>query len=217
MTQYTYSREQDQRHRQTPVYDHADEIPLERDIGHQYRARQARFDTGDREYGQSHGQSHGTSGLGALALAIGAGAALTWFATRSGSGEQRGSDQRNARYRQDLPRDETDELIASNKVEGTAVYDRSGEKIGTVHNFMVGKRSGRVAYAVVSFGGMLGLGENYHAVPWNALTYSEKQGGYVVPGDKERLRNAPSYQAGQDPFSTPAYSRQVSDYWLVVG
>jgi len=51
--------------------------------------------------------------------------------------------------------DETDELIASNKVEGTAVYNRQGERLGTVYNFMVGKRSGQVAYAVMSFGGLL--------------------------------------------------------------
>src|SRR4051812_28383392 len=55
--------------------------------------------------------------------------------------------------------DETGELIASNKVEGTAVYNRQGEHLGTVYNFMVGKRSGQVAYAVMSFGGLLGMGD----------------------------------------------------------
>ena len=70
--------------------------------------------------------------------------------------------------------------------------------------------------SVISFGGFLGMGGGYHALPWNTLTYNEKQGGYVVPADKERLRDAPSYQAGEDPFSNPAYSRQVSDYWLVL-
>jgi len=151
-----------------------------------------------------------------LAVALGAGALLTWLATRSGSQQQTGWTHSEGRYRQEVPRDETDELIASDKVEGTAVYDRNGEKIGTVHNFMVGKRTGRVAYAVISFGGFLGMGGGYHALPWNTLTYNEKQGGYVVPADKERLRDAPTYQAGEDPFSNPAYSRQVSDYWLVL-
>ncbi len=109
--------------------------------------------------------------------------------------------------------EETGDLIASNKVEGTAVYNRQGEKLGSVYNFMVGKRSGKVAYAVMSFGGFLGLGESYHPLPWEALTYDTAQGGYVVDLDKERLSNAPSYGAGEDPFSDPAYGRRVSDYY----
>ena len=57
--------------------------------------------------------------------------------------------------------DETDRLIASNKVEGTAVYDREGNKLGSVYNFMVDKRSGKAEYAVMSFGGFLGMGDDY--------------------------------------------------------
>ena len=109
--------------------------------------------------------------------------------------------------------DETGELIASNKVEGTPVYNRQGEKLGSVYNFMVGKRSGKVAYAVMSFGGFLGIGESYHPLPWEALTYDTHQGGYVVDLDKDRLTNAPSYGAGQDPFGDPGYGRRVSDYY----
>ena len=109
--------------------------------------------------------------------------------------------------------DETDELIASGKVEGTAVYNRHGERLGTVHNFMVGKRSGKVAYAVMSFGGFLGLGERYHPLPWDVLTYDTGRGGYVVDLDRERLTQAPSYQAGEDPFSDPGYGRRVVEYY----
>jgi PRC-barrel domain protein len=76
--------------------------------------------------------------------------------------------------------DETDELIASNKVEGTAVYNQQGERIGTLHHFMVGKHSGQVAYAVMSFGGLFGLGENYYPLPWNELTFDTNRGGYVI-------------------------------------
>ena len=109
--------------------------------------------------------------------------------------------------------DETGDLIASDKVEGTAVYNRQGEKLGSVHNFMVGKRSGRVAYAVLSFGGLLGMGQSFHALPWNALTYDTNRGGYVVDLDKDRLSRAPSHQAGEDPFSDAGYRRRVTDYW----
>jgi hypothetical protein len=110
--------------------------------------------------------------------------------------------------------DETGDLIASNKVEGTAVYNRQGERLGTVYNFMVNKRSGQVAYAVMSFGGFLGIGESYHPLPWSALTYDPSQGGYVVDVSKERLEGAPSYTSSDVPdWSDPAYGRRVSDYW----
>ena len=61
----------------------------------------------------------------------------------------------------DVEADETSRLIASNKVEGTAVYNRQGERLGSVYNFMVDKMSGQVAYAVISFGGFLGIGDSY--------------------------------------------------------
>lgn len=69
-----------------------------------------------------------------------------------------------------IERDETSDLIASNRVEGAAVYNRQGERLGTVSHFMVGKRSGRVEYAVMSFGGLFGLGESHHPLPWDVLT-----------------------------------------------
>jgi len=110
--------------------------------------------------------------------------------------------------------DETRDLIASNKVEGTAVYNRQGERLGEVYNFMVNKRSGQVAYAVLSFGGLLGMGGTYYPLPWNALTYDTNQGGYVVDIDKDRLSNAPSYRSGEDPFSSDAgYGSRLRSYW----
>jgi len=112
-----------------------------------------------------------------------------------------------------VEKDETTDLIASNKVEGTAVYNRQGDKLGEVYNFMVGKRSGQVAYAIMSFGGFLGIGQKYHPLPWNALTYDTGKKGYVVDADKERLMGAPSYAAGEEPFAQPDYGRQVRDYW----
>jgi hypothetical protein len=95
--------------------------------------------------------------------------------------------------------DETDRLIASNKVEGTAVYNRKGERLGEVYNFMVDKRSGQVAYAVMSFGGFLGMGQSHHPLPWKVLTYDTGLGGYVVDLDRDRLQNAPSYVASETP------------------
>jgi hypothetical protein len=112
-----------------------------------------------------------------------------------------------------VEKDETTDLIASSKVEGTPVYNRQGETLGEVYNFMVGKRSGQVAYAVMSFGGFLGIGQKYHALPWNVLTYDTSKKGYVIDADRDRLMNAPNYSAGEDPFSTSEYGQQVRNYW----
>ena len=78
---------------------------------------------------------------------------------------------------------------------------------------MVDKRSGQVAYAVMSFGGFLGIGDSYHPLPWKSLTYDTNLGGYMVDLDKSRLENAPSYRAGEDPWGNRDYGRSVYDYY----
>jgi hypothetical protein len=76
--------------------------------------------------------------------------------------------------------DETTSLISASKVTGTNVYNPAGEHLGTVYDVMLDKRSGKIAYAVRSFGGFLGMGERYHPLPWATLKYDTRQGGYVV-------------------------------------
>ena len=111
---------------------------------------------------------------------------------------------------------ETSRLIASDKVEGTAVYNRKGERLGTVHNFMVDKRSGQVAYAVMSFGGFLGIGEEYHPLPWKILTYDTNQGGYVVDLDRDRLEKAPRFSRASEPnWSDRKYGTDLATYYGV--
>jgi sporulation protein YlmC with PRC-barrel domain len=110
--------------------------------------------------------------------------------------------------------DETNRLIASDKVEGTAVYNRQGERLGSVYNFMVDKRSGQVEYAVMSFGGFLGLGDSYHPLPWKSLTYNRELGGYVVDLDKDRLMSAPTYEQASGPdWDDPTYGRRIDEYY----
>jgi hypothetical protein len=115
----------------------------------------------------------------------------------------------------DVATDETGDLIASNKVEGTEVYNRQGEHLGEVYNFMVDKRSGQVRYAVMSFGGFLGMGQSYHPLPVAALTYDMSQGGYVVDLDKSKLEGAPSYRSGEEPSYDRAYGERVHGYYGV--
>ncbi len=112
--------------------------------------------------------------------------------------------------------DETDRLIASDKVEGTAVYNPAGERLGEVDHFMVDKYSGRVAYAVMSFGGFLGIGQNYHPLPWKVLTYDTGMGGYVVDLDEETLKGAPSFARDELPdWSSPDWGSRIHDYYRV--
>jgi hypothetical protein len=114
--------------------------------------------------------------------------------------------------------DETADLIASNKVEGTAVYSPGGERLGSVYNFMVHKRSGQVAYAVMSFGGFLGMGSSYHPLPWKQLTYDTRLGGYVVTLSKAQLEAAPAYSESElDVWDDPVYSRRIDDYYGGLG
>ena len=115
----------------------------------------------------------------------------------------------------DIATDETDRLIASNKVEGTAVYNRDGEKLGSIYNFMVDKWSGKVEYAVLQFGGLFGLGSDYYPLPWDMLTYDTSQGGYAVSLDKAMLEKAPRYAEDAQPRFDRDYGREVYGYYGV--
>lgn len=114
----------------------------------------------------------------------------------------------------ELAIEETNRLIASDRVDGTTVYDRKGEKLGSIRNFMVDKRSGKAEYAVLQFGGFLGIGSDHYPIPWDMLDYDPEQGGYVVDIDKSRLDDAPHY--GQtEPTYDHGYGREVYGYWGV--
>lgn len=89
-------------------------------------------------------------------------------------------------------------LIESDRVEGTKVFDPTGKKIGTIKRLMIDKLTGRVVYAVMSFGGFLGLGENQYTIPWSKLTYDERLGGYRTDITEEQLRQAPEFSRNRE-------------------
>jgi sporulation protein YlmC with PRC-barrel domain len=107
---------------------------------------------------------------------------------------------------------ETQRLIASDKVEGTRVYNTQGERLGSIRNFMVNKTSGRVEYAVLEFGGVLGIGSEFYPLPWDLLTYDEKLGGYAIAIEKDKLEGAPRYR-DRDPLWDEIYGQQVYGYY----
>src|SRR5215217_3564550 len=111
---------------------------------------------------------------------------------------------------------ETPSLIASDKVEGTNVYRSTGEKVGSIVRLMIDKRSGKVAYAVMSFGGFMGIGEDYYPLPWSLLRYNEGLDGYEVNISEEQLRSGPKY--GRDEtwnWSDRSRSQTLHDFYRV--
>jgi hypothetical protein len=117
-------------------------------------------------------------------------------------------------YRDSVAAEETVELISADKVEGTSVYNLVGENLGSIYRVMIDKRSGQVVYAVMSFGGFLGMGERYHPLPWSMLTYEPSQGGYVVDLDRDQLEGAPTYGVDETPdWADPTWGRSLHDYY----
>ena len=78
---------------------------------------------------------------------------------------------------------------------------------------MVDKVTGQIAYAVLSFGGFLKLGQSYHPLPWSSLTYNMDRGGYVVDVDRGTLEGSPSYRIDDAPEFDDAYGKRISTYY----
>lgn len=108
---------------------------------------------------------------------------------------------------------ETVSLIASDKVEGTAVYGTDEKKIGKLERVMIDKLSGKVAYAVLSFGGFMGMGEDFYPMPWSTLKYDTNLGGYRANLTKDQLDKAPKYSKSSDWNWNRDNDRRVHDYY----
>ena len=109
---------------------------------------------------------------------------------------------------------ETGNLIGSDKVEGTAVYGADSKKIGSIQRVMIDKLSGKVSYAVLSFGGFLGIGDDHYPLPWQSLRYDTNLGGYVAGVTEDKLKGAPKY-ANENSWnwSEPSRSKSIDDYY----
>jgi hypothetical protein len=108
---------------------------------------------------------------------------------------------------------ETTGLIGSDKVEGTYVYDAKGEHIGSIERVMIDKRSGHVAYAVLSFGGFLGIGSDYYPIPWASLSYDTSLGGYRTKLTEPQLKGAPKYTGTNWDWDDRERGRKVYEYY----
>jgi sporulation protein YlmC with PRC-barrel domain len=104
-------------------------------------------------------------------------------------------------------------VISSEKVEGTKVYNPAGEKLGSIDDLMIDQHSGQVRYAVLEFGGFLGMGTDRYPIPWSMLKYDAGKSGYIVPLDKARLEKAPKYTDERVPTYDTEYGERVNSYY----
>ena len=111
------------------------------------------------------------------------------------------------------PKDTHGHAIAASQVNGTNVYNTAGEKLGSVYDVILDKASGKAEYAIMSFGGFLGIGDKYHPLPWKQLTYDTVQGGYVVNLDRNRLEGAPVYAADEMAAWDDLRGRDIDSYY----
>jgi len=106
-------------------------------------------------------------------------------------------------------------LISAGKVQGTPVFNDAGERLGHIDDIMLHKVSGQVAFAILSFGGVLGLGEKFTPLPWSVLTYDTDKGGYLVPLGREQLQNAPSFNRDELTNDDNGWGARVNEYYQV--
>jgi sporulation protein YlmC with PRC-barrel domain len=107
-------------------------------------------------------------------------------------------------------------LMGAGTLIGDDVCNASGENLGDIKEIMLDTQSGRVAYAVLSFGGFLGLGEKLFAVPWDALVLDTENKGFVLNVSKEQLKAAPGFDKGDWPDMTdPLWIKTIDSYYQV--
>ena len=106
-------------------------------------------------------------------------------------------------------------MISSADVKSVVIYDMEGNKIGTIDHLMIGKRDGRIRYAVISFGGVMGLGHSHYPIPWNAFGYNIARGGYETRITEQQMHDAPAFS--DDSWSSPDWERRLHTHYGVDG
>lgn len=148
---------------------------------------------------QSKGLGIGAAALGAAALG----------AAAFGASKMIKNKDTSATTKLPLDNDENMRLISSAKVEGTKVLDRDGTSVGTIQSVMIDKYSGRVAYAILSFGGTFGFGATLFPLPWASLDYDIDKDGYVLALTKDQLAQAPKFEARDTPEFDAGYRQRI--------
>ncbi|WP_058533871.1 PRC-barrel domain-containing protein [Legionella saoudiensis] len=105
-------------------------------------------------------------------------------------------------------------IVKTEEVVGVSVENNEGEDLGKIESLMLDKLSGKVVYVVLSFGGFLGMGDKYFAMPWHVFSYDPDREKFVIGVDKERLKNSPGFDKDNWPdMSTPEWSATIDEYY----
>lgn len=104
-------------------------------------------------------------------------------------------------------------MIESDRVEGTAVFDRKHEQIGTIKRLLIEKVSGRVSFVDVTFGGFLGIGSHHVTIPWDKLAYDKELEGYRTDITERQVRSAASRYGDKGGLPDPRRQQELREYW----
>ena len=108
----------------------------------------------------------------------------------------------------------THHLLSSSSISGDSVKNREGEDLGSIEDLMVNLSSGKVEYAVLSFGGFLGMGDKYFAIPFNQLQVDRENKHMILNVDKDRLKDAPGFDKDKWPnFSDASFRESVNAHY----
>ncbi|MEO8170121.1 MAG: PRC-barrel domain-containing protein [Oxalobacteraceae bacterium] len=117
-------------------------------------------------------------------------------------------------YKNDASEGPGPELMGADTLIGNDVYNHKDEDLGDIKEIMLDIRSGRISYAVLSFGGFLGMGEKLFAVPWNALTLDTVNKRFILQVEKERLKDAPGFDTDDWPdMASPEWTSEIHTYY----
>jgi len=106
------------------------------------------------------------------------------------------------------------EIMAADTLEGDSVVNRQGETLGEIKHIMIDVPRGRVAYAVLSFGGLLGIGDKLFAIPWSAFTLDAGNHNFILDVSKQRLEDAPGFDKDHWPaMADERWAREVHSYY----
>lgn len=115
----------------------------------------------------------------------------------------------------DDPNDQTNHMIAARQVQGAKVFCTDLNEVGSIEDMMIDKASGRIAYAIVTTGGFLGMGETHYPLPWEKLRYDAEMGGYIIDVSQKMLEAGPSFSRGAPSWNNEAWARNIYTYYGV--
>ena len=137
--------------------------------------------------------------------------------TNSGTTDTASSDGARIIHDDDAPEGPGPEVMAAGSLTGEKVTTPTGEDLGKIEAIMLDVRSGRIAYAVLSFGGFLGVGDKLFAIPWSALTLDTRTKTFILDVSKEKLERAPGFDKGHWPsMADPRWAAELHGYYDIV-